>query len=78
MFVKTVAAARETTECPRVYSGNGSVCKMGFQSSFIYLLISVFGLIKLLRYFSSQQLIKASAIAKDVYFFLFHVCILIL
>ena len=49
-----------------MYSGKGGVCNNGYQSSSIYLLIKVSGLIRLLLYFSSQQLIKASVIAMEV------------
>src|ERR1700733_3779363 len=48
------------TLCPLVYSGKGGVCNNGRQLSSIYRLIYVSGLITLLLYFSSQQLIKAS------------------
>ena len=61
--VRTSDEAPETTECPLVYSGKGGVCKIGFQSLSNTLLINVSGRIKLLLYFSSQQLINASAIA---------------
>src|SRR5680860_1075658 len=63
--VNATDAAPETTECPLVYSGNGGVCKTGCQLSSICWLIKVSGRMRLLRYFSSQQLIKASAIAME-------------
>src|SRR6187401_2544356 len=58
--VSTSAEAVEITLCPLLYSGNGGVCKSGFHFSSIYPLTAVSGRIRLLRYFSSQQLIKAS------------------
>src|SRR5690606_41148450 len=64
--VRAMAAAPEITECPLVYSGNGGVWSIGIQFSSIYWFMTVSGLIRLLRYFSSQQLIKASATAIDV------------
>ncbi len=43
-----------------MYSGNGGVCSRGFHLGSISLLIAVSGRILLLRYFSSQQLMKLS------------------
>ena len=71
--VKTTDAAPETTEWPLTYSGNGGVCNIGNQSGSICWLITVSGRIKLLLYFSSQQLINASAIAIDVFAYAFTV-----
>ena len=64
--VSTVAAAVEMTLWPLVYSGKGGVCSRGCQRSSRWALITVSGRIRLLRYFSSQQLMKPSAIAVAV------------
>jgi pilus assembly protein CpaF len=64
--VPTVAAAVEMTLCPLVYSGNGGVCSSGSHASSMWALISVSGRARLLRYFSSQLLMKPSASAIEV------------
>src|SRR5262245_53834035 len=55
-----VADAAEITECPLRYSGKGGVCKKGCQVGSMLLRIALSGRIRLLRYFSRQQQIKAS------------------
>jgi len=52
--------APDTVEWPLIYSGNGGVCNKGSHSGSMYFLMAVSGLIRLLRYFSSQQQINAS------------------
>src|SRR5690606_6668512 len=64
--VSTSEAAVDITLCPEVYSGKGGVCNRGIQSSSMYKLIYVSGLINALRYFSSQQERNPSKTAKEV------------
>src|SRR5690349_15453897 len=52
--------AVEITLWPLVYSGNGGVCNAGVQLGSIFWLMKVSGRHRLLRYFSSQQLINPS------------------
>src|SRR5919199_3876887 len=59
-YVNTSATAVDITLCPLVYSGNGGVCSNGCQRGLMYRLITVSGRIRLVRYFSSQQLMNAS------------------
>src|SRR5690242_2058646 len=59
-LVKATADALDITLCPLVYSGKGGVCNNGTQFSSMYWLMYVSGLIKRLRYFSSQQEMKPS------------------
>src|SRR5687767_15063219 len=59
--VSETAAALDITLCPLVYSGKGGVCRRGSHLGSMMSLITVWGRITRLRYFSSQQEIKASS-----------------
>src|SRR5688572_21530366 len=65
IFSSITAEAVDTTLWPLGYSGKGDVCRNGVQAPSIYWLIYVSGRMTSLRYFSSQQLIKASAMVSE-------------